>query len=122
MITIPTDPNSFLSCGEDGTVQWFDLRSKRECKKRNCTDNIVINCGLPVTAIAINPVRPYELAVGCTDCGALFFDMRKLASNVSISGSYLTALDAIYYCTIPALTKKTYRITSLTYNEMGKIF
>ena len=27
-ITIPGDPNTFLSCGEDGTVRWFDLRTK----------------------------------------------------------------------------------------------
>lgn len=28
VITIPNDPQSFLSCGEDGTVRWFDLRTK----------------------------------------------------------------------------------------------
>lgn len=28
VITIPNDPNTFLSCGEDGTVRWFDLRTK----------------------------------------------------------------------------------------------
>lgn len=26
VITIPNDPNSFLSCGEDGTARLFDLR------------------------------------------------------------------------------------------------
>ena len=25
---VPGDPNSFLTCGEDGTVRWFDLRTK----------------------------------------------------------------------------------------------
>lgn len=28
VITIPNDPFTFLSCGEDGTVRWFDLRVK----------------------------------------------------------------------------------------------
>lgn len=28
VITIPNDPNTFFSCGEDGTVRWFDLRLK----------------------------------------------------------------------------------------------
>lgn len=28
VITIPNDPHTFLSCGEDGTVRWFDLRTK----------------------------------------------------------------------------------------------
>lgn len=28
VITIPNDPFTFLSCGEDGTVRWYDLRTK----------------------------------------------------------------------------------------------
>lgn len=28
VITIPNDSNTFLSCGEDGMVRWFDLRTK----------------------------------------------------------------------------------------------
>lgn len=28
VITVPNDPYTFLSCGEDGTVRWFDLRIK----------------------------------------------------------------------------------------------
>lgn len=28
VITIPNDPHTFLSCGEDGNVRWFDLRTK----------------------------------------------------------------------------------------------
>ena len=28
LLTVAGDPNSFLSCGEDGTVRWFDLRTK----------------------------------------------------------------------------------------------
>ena len=28
ILTVAGDPNSFLSCGEDGTVRWFDLRTK----------------------------------------------------------------------------------------------
>ena len=29
--TVPGDPHTFLSCGEDGTVRWFDLRIKQVC-------------------------------------------------------------------------------------------
>ena len=29
--TVPGDPHTFLSCGEDGTVRWFDLRIKEVC-------------------------------------------------------------------------------------------
>ena len=26
VLVSPGDPNTFLSCGEDGNVRWFDLR------------------------------------------------------------------------------------------------
>lgn len=38
VITIPNDPHSFLSCGEDGTVRWFDLRMKEKCNKAQCKE------------------------------------------------------------------------------------
>jgi hypothetical protein len=38
VITIPNDPHSFLSCGEDGTVRWFDLRMKDRCNKPQCKE------------------------------------------------------------------------------------
>lgn len=36
--TIRTDPTCFLTCGEDGTVRWFDLRVQNKCKKRQCRE------------------------------------------------------------------------------------
>ena len=38
MLSIPGDPNTFLSCGEDGTVRWYDLRMKTSCFKDNCKE------------------------------------------------------------------------------------
>lgn len=37
-MTVPNDPYTFLSCGEDGTVRWFDVRTKTSCTKENCKD------------------------------------------------------------------------------------
>lgn len=34
--TVPGDPHTFLSCGEDGSVRWFDLRAKTNCTKDRC--------------------------------------------------------------------------------------
>lgn len=36
--TIPGEPHNFLSCGEDGTVRWFDLRIKDKCHKPRCKE------------------------------------------------------------------------------------
>lgn len=36
--TIVGEPHSFLSCGEDGTVRWFDLRIKDKCTTTRCRE------------------------------------------------------------------------------------
>lgn len=43
VMTVPDDPNTFLSCGEDGTVRWFDLRIKNKCNKQDCKEVIYLN-------------------------------------------------------------------------------
>lgn len=40
--TIPGEPHSFLSCGEDGTVRWFDLRMKDKCSATRCREASII--------------------------------------------------------------------------------
>ena len=36
--TVPQDSYFFLSCGEDGTVRCYDLRTKSHCVKENCRE------------------------------------------------------------------------------------
>lgn len=36
--TIAGEPHNFLSCGEDGTVRLFDLRSKEKCDAPSCRE------------------------------------------------------------------------------------
>ena len=38
--TIDSEPNTFMSVGEDGTVRWFDLRSKKKCQSPRCKEVI----------------------------------------------------------------------------------
>ena len=38
VITVPGDPHTFLSCGEDGTVRWYDLRMKQTCNQDDCKE------------------------------------------------------------------------------------
>ena len=38
VVVTPGDPNSFLSCGEDGTVRLFDLRTKTKCQCHECAE------------------------------------------------------------------------------------
>lgn len=38
VITLPDDPHTFLTCGEDDCVRWFDLRIKTKCSTRECQE------------------------------------------------------------------------------------
>ena len=37
-MVVPNESSTFLSCGEDGTVRWFDLRIKSSCSKEDCKE------------------------------------------------------------------------------------
>ena len=80
LLTVPGDPNTFLSCGEDGTVRWFDLRVKDRCSRPNCKADILIKAGdaAAVTAMSLNPLMPFCLAVGSSDSCVRLFDRRMM--------------------------------------------
>ncbi|KAJ8977896.1 hypothetical protein NQ317_012397 [Molorchus minor] len=117
VITIPNDPNSFLSCGEDGTVRWFDLRSKSSCYKQRCKDDILVSCQRAVTALAISPTSSHQLAVGCADSTVRIYDRRFLSTQPE---EHLLAQP---FCTFVAPQfedDRHYRITSLSYSNDGQ--
>lgn len=116
VITVPNDPYSFLSCGEDGTVRWFDLRLKTKCKKVRCRDDIIIANSRAVTALVINPLMPHQLAIGSSDSAVRIFDRRFLATHI---GDKSTAKP---FCSFiaPDLDDRPYRITSLSYSLDGE--
>lgn len=72
---------AFLSCGEDGTVRWFDLRIKNRCSAESCKQDILIDCKNAVTALAVNPVFPYQVATGCADSTVRIYDRRMLGTR-----------------------------------------
>ena len=78
---VQNDPNSFLSCGEDGTVRWFDLRTKDKCRKAECKDDILVHVPYAVTSMTMHPFLPYYLAIGSSDSSVRIFDRRMLGSN-----------------------------------------
>ncbi|KAJ8954049.1 hypothetical protein NQ318_004353 [Aromia moschata] len=117
VVTIPNDPNSFLSCGEDGTVRWFDLRTKSSCCKQRCKEDILVSCHRSVTALAISPTACYQLAVGCADSTVRIYDRRFLSTQ---PGERFLAQP---FCTFVAPDfeeDRHYRITSLSYSNDGQ--
>ncbi|XP_053733193.1 DDB1- and CUL4-associated factor 6 isoform X2 [Synchiropus splendidus] len=120
IMTVPNDPYTFLSCGEDGTVRWFDLRTKTSCTKEDCKDDILINCRRAATSIAISPLVPYYLAVGCSDSSVRIYDRRMLGTRAT--GNYMgRGTTGMCVRFVPDhLSNKSCRVTSLCYSEDGQ--
>ncbi|KAF3694727.1 DDB1- and CUL4-associated factor 6 Androgen receptor complex-associated protein [Channa argus] len=120
IMTVPNDPYTFLSCGEDGTVRWFDLRTKASCTKEDCKDDILINCRRAATSISISPLMPYYLAVGCSDSSVRIYDRRMLGTRAT--GNYMgRGTTGMCVRFVPDhLSNKSCRVTSLCYSEDGQ--
>ncbi|CAL8472173.1 g11715 [Coccomyxa elongata] len=84
----PQDPHMFWSVGEDGDVRQFDTRCRTSAqdeeespnvllslKRRGIADDVELKC------LAINKVRPYEVAVGAHDQYIRIYDRRMLCAG-----------------------------------------
>jgi len=121
MLSIPGDPNTFLSCGEDGTVRWYDLRMKTSCFKDNCKEDILIGCHKAVTSISVNPLFSYQLAVGCSDSNVRIFDRRLLGTrSTGFMGETMGLNALISRFSVQELGEKQRRITSVSFRPDGQ--
>lgn len=125
VIPIATDPNGFMSCGEDGTVRFYDLRSISQCHQQYCRENILVFAPSSCSAISLSPISNHYLAVGCADYIRIF-DRRYLklvelptnnpiASLMSYGTEYHTKPVKMFK--IPVQQKRPYRVTSLVYSR-----
>ncbi|NWX22881.1 DCAF6 factor, partial [Aegotheles bennettii] len=120
VMTVPNDPYTFLSCGEDGTVRWFDTRIKTSCTKEDCKDDILINCRRAATSVAICPPIPYYLAVGCSDSSVRIYDRRMLGTRATGNYAGRGTIGMVARFVPPHLNNKSCRVTSLCYSEDGQ--
>lgn len=119
VVTIPGEPHSFLSCGEDGTVRFFDLRIKDKCNTPKCKEDVLISCERAITALSVNLAMPHQVAIGCSDGTVRIYDRRTLGTPATgmTEGS---GVDAIYAFTVPEFEGNSLRMTSLTYSPDGQ--
>ncbi|XP_067639974.1 DDB1- and CUL4-associated factor 6-like isoform X2 [Eurosta solidaginis] len=119
VLTIPTEPRSFLSCGEDGTVRLFDLRQISSCHKTCCKDNILIFSPSAVNAMDLSPISNYYVAVGSSDAIVRIYDRRYL-SVIDFSDGSIPTTDRhtrpIKAYPIPMTTNRQYRTTCVRYS------
>ncbi|KAK1408411.1 hypothetical protein QVD17_40158 [Tagetes erecta] len=79
----PGSPHIFYSCGEDGFVQHFDLRSNSSTKLFCCSSFSEDNrhsssSSLRLNTIVIDPRNPNYFSIGGSDKYARVYDIRKL--------------------------------------------
>ncbi|CAH2085043.1 unnamed protein product [Euphydryas editha] len=88
----PDNPQILWSAGEDGLVLQHDLRCPHRCNSDS--DNVLVNLlnhmgrYAEAKCLAVNPRRPYQLAVGANDVYVRLYDIRmiKLARLQELQG------------------------------------
>ncbi|RVE50822.1 hypothetical protein evm_004571 [Chilo suppressalis] len=91
LATAPDDRNLIWSAGEDGVILQHDMRSPHRCNAEatNVLVNLLNHMGRYAEAkcVAVNPRRPYQLAVGANDFYVRLYDTRmiKLARLQQVS-------------------------------------
>ncbi|XP_062210870.1 uncharacterized protein LOC133912241 isoform X2 [Phragmites australis] len=73
----PGSPFAFYSCGEDGLVQHFDLRSDSATKLLTCYSFSNSRRRVRLNTIAIDPQNPYYFLIGGSDEYVRLYDMRR---------------------------------------------
>ncbi|KAJ8985072.1 hypothetical protein NQ317_019756 [Molorchus minor] len=79
LATSPIEPTLFWSAAEDGLVIQYDLREQHECSlsQTKVLIDLSNNFG-EVKCVAVNPTKPYYIAVGANDCYIRMYDRRML--------------------------------------------
>ncbi|CAL9115342.1 unnamed protein product [Musa textilis] len=115
----PGSPHVFFSCGEDGLVRHFDLRSKSSTKLficRSFTSSIAYMSLVNLNAIAIDPRNPNFFAVAGADDYARVYDIRKYKWDGSTNCGHP------YDCFCPPhLIDHTEGITGLAYSDTSEL-
>ncbi|KAL6649722.1 hypothetical protein ACP70R_013946 [Stipagrostis hirtigluma subsp. patula] len=81
----PGSPYIFYTCGEDGLVQHFDLRSDTATKLFTCYSFSNSRRRVRLNSIAIDQRNPYYFSIGGSDEYARLYDMRRCHLNSSRS-------------------------------------
>ncbi|XP_058830139.1 DDB1- and CUL4-associated factor 6-like [Topomyia yanbarensis] len=119
VLTVPSEPRSFMSCGEDGTVRLFDLRKQSRCMKTCCKDNILILSPSAVTAMALAPISFNYIAVGSSDSHVRIYDRRflKLVDCNAAGSPNDRHTVPVKMFTNPSMEKRSFRVTSIAYSR-----
>ncbi|KAL9391242.1 hypothetical protein Peur_015162 [Populus x canadensis] len=116
----PGSPHIFYSCGEDGVVQHFDLRTRSATELFTClcVDDLKgYRPYVPLNAIAIDPRNPNLFAVGGMDKFAQLYDIRKYKWDVSSDFGQ----PACYFCPQHLIGNEDTGITGLSFSDQSEL-
>ncbi|XP_078159721.1 uncharacterized protein LOC144555308 isoform X2 [Carex rostrata] len=111
----PGSPHVFYSCGEDGLVQHFDLRSPIPTKLFICSSTSG-NRRLPLNGIVIDPRNPNLFSIGGIDEYARLYDIRKHHQT-----DLLTDQPVDLFCPNHLIKSSGIHITGLSYSNTSEL-
>ncbi|KAJ7967117.1 DDB1- and CUL4-associated factor 8-like [Quillaja saponaria] len=116
----PGSPHIFYTCGEDGLVQHFDLRTGAATELFTCQRINDRRSYIPVVnlnAIAIDPRNPNLFAIAGSDEYTRLYDIRKYKWD----GSTYFGQPANYFCPPHLTGDKKVAITGLAFSEQSEL-
>ncbi|KAK9286708.1 hypothetical protein L1049_015111 [Liquidambar formosana] len=116
----PGSPHIFYTCGEDGLVQHFDLRTGAATELFTCYSIESRRSFRPIVhlnAIAIDPRNPNLFAVAGSDEYTRLYDIRKYKWD----GSTDFGLPADYFCPPKLIGDVDVGITGLAFSDQSEL-
>ncbi|KAK3153206.1 hypothetical protein QOZ80_2BG0169250 [Eleusine coracana subsp. coracana] len=116
----PGSPYIFYSCGEDGLVQHFDLRTNTATKLFHCRNNFSKSGSSSIVhlnTITIDPRNPNLFAVGGSNAYARMYDIRKYKWDGSSDFGYPTDC----YCAPHLIGNRSVGITGLAFSHQSEL-
>lgn len=116
----PGSPYIFYSCGEDGLVQHFDLRTDTATELFICRNSLTksgYSSHVHLNAITIDPRNPNLLAVGGSNPFARVYDIRKCKWDRS--SDFAQPSDC--YCPPHLIDNRSVGITGLAFSHQSEL-
>ncbi|XP_072982926.1 uncharacterized protein [Typha latifolia] len=113
----PGSPHIFYSCGEDGLVQHFDLRSDRSTKLFICSSFSNNKQPVRLNAIVIDPRNPNYFSVGGSDEYARVYDIRNYQRDASSNSDQLVST----FCPKHLTGSDNIHITGVAYSKASEL-
>uniref|UniRef100_A0A1D1Y1C5 DDB1-and CUL4-associated factor 8 n=1 Tax=Anthurium amnicola TaxID=1678845 RepID=A0A1D1Y1C5_9ARAE len=113
----PGSPHIFYSCGEDGFVRHFDLRSSTATKLFLCSSFTESKQPIQLNAIAIDPRNPHYFSVGGFDEYARVYDIR----NCQWDSSSNADRPVNTFCPRHLIGSGNMHITGLAYSNTSEV-